>query len=266
MANYLKKQKNFWDSHNTGKDKLDRVVSMGLNPHMNQYFDKVHKSTIKKFVKFHKDMRVLDIGCGNGRLANWVAPFVGEVVGIDISERMINEAREICTYDNTEFYNKTIDELGEDTNNYFDLALCIGVLKYVEDDGDLEDMIEGVSAKLRSNGKVIVIDSTNVIDNRNAVVEDNSMISVFRPSTAYITLFEKNNFKLIKTMSTRLEWSIYNRYISRYERYLGSIMKKIRLYDAGFIVITKLMFVTDLLFRERLNGHENFFVFTKKGE
>lgn len=37
--------------------------------------------------------RVLDVGCGMGRLLNWVAPHCAEAVGIDISREMIRKAR-----------------------------------------------------------------------------------------------------------------------------------------------------------------------------
>lgn len=41
-------------------------------------------------------MRVLDIGCGAGRLAEGLAARFGEVWGLDISERMLGEARQRC--------------------------------------------------------------------------------------------------------------------------------------------------------------------------
>ena len=40
------------------------------------------------------DERALDVGCGAGALAYALAPLVGEVVGIDASEELVNVARE----------------------------------------------------------------------------------------------------------------------------------------------------------------------------
>ncbi|MCQ5091510.1 class I SAM-dependent methyltransferase [Slackia exigua] len=51
-------------------------------------------------VEFTPDMRVLDIGCGSGIYGLALASRVGEVVGIDISPKMIEAAREkACALD-----------------------------------------------------------------------------------------------------------------------------------------------------------------------
>lgn len=42
--------------------------------------------------------RVLDFGCGAGRLANALAPHVREVVGVDIAQSMVDEANRINRY------------------------------------------------------------------------------------------------------------------------------------------------------------------------
>ena len=44
----------------------------------------------------HGDERVLDSGCGAGALAFALAPFVGSVVGVDLSESLVAAGRELA--------------------------------------------------------------------------------------------------------------------------------------------------------------------------
>src|SRR5689334_4850005 len=43
-----------------------------------------------------KQMRVLEIGCGAGRVTRALAEFFGEVWGVDISGEMVRQARQTC--------------------------------------------------------------------------------------------------------------------------------------------------------------------------
>ena len=40
-----------------------------------------------------KDMKVLEIGCGAGRITRALAGFFGEVYAVDISQEMVRQAR-----------------------------------------------------------------------------------------------------------------------------------------------------------------------------
>jgi SAM-dependent methyltransferase len=53
---------------------------------------KLHPPEAVALVRYRDDIehcRVLDLGCGAGRLANYFRPLVGEYVGLDISERRV---------------------------------------------------------------------------------------------------------------------------------------------------------------------------------
>ena len=52
-----------------------------------------------------KTLRVLEIGCGAGRMTKHLATVFGEVVGVDVSGEMIRQARErLATVGNAQFY------------------------------------------------------------------------------------------------------------------------------------------------------------------
>jgi SAM-dependent methyltransferase len=78
-------------------------------------------------------MRVLDAGCGSGRYAEWLLDSGAEVVGLDVSPRMLRQARkrvgkraELHLAD----LGKPLDLL---ESRSFDLVLAPLVLDYVED-------------------------------------------------------------------------------------------------------------------------------------
>ncbi len=59
------------------------------NPGLVKVVDKVISSS-----KLEEDSTVLDLGCGSGQLAIKIAPFVGKVIAVDISQNMINLLKE----------------------------------------------------------------------------------------------------------------------------------------------------------------------------
>jgi predicted TPR repeat methyltransferase len=44
-------------------------------------------------------LQVLDAGCGTGRAARWLRPFAARLVGVDLSEKMIEKARTCGLFD-----------------------------------------------------------------------------------------------------------------------------------------------------------------------
>jgi len=76
-----------------------------------------------KIEGLNKDTIFLDIGCGIGRIAKWVAPLVKEYYGVDFSTEMIKKANEI--YQNaderTDFFSPP--NVYFNVNNGIDLSL-----------------------------------------------------------------------------------------------------------------------------------------------
>lgn len=82
--------------------------------------------------EFFKDKKVLDAGCGNGRLTRWASRFgAREVVGIDFGKSV-----EVAHYNTRETHNTTIiqaDIRHLPFNEEFDYAYSIGVLHHLPD-------------------------------------------------------------------------------------------------------------------------------------
>jgi len=74
------------------------------NDRLDQFFSEGHTYAIKLFEIIRKHMdpsffptRVLDFGCGVGRIAIPLSMIADKVVGMDISDTMLTEARKNCT-------------------------------------------------------------------------------------------------------------------------------------------------------------------------
>ncbi|MDA9981484.1 methyltransferase domain-containing protein [Gammaproteobacteria bacterium] len=73
--------------------------------------------------------RVLDFGCGVGRLTFAMAPYAASVVGVDISEGQLKEARKNCTYGNVDFIQSS-DDLTKLDMDIFDGIISLLTLQH----------------------------------------------------------------------------------------------------------------------------------------
>ena len=79
----------------------------------------------KKLIKFSKNDKVLDIGCGTGILTKKIAKMVKNVIGLDISEKMIKYAEKVP---NIEYIVEDARTLSFD-NDSFDKVVSFTVIQ-----------------------------------------------------------------------------------------------------------------------------------------
>src|SRR6516162_4977443 len=114
-----------------------RAVISSDSDQVNYYFDKTTKRMLDRSLQL-KHRRVLDLGCGIGRLSVWMARKAEHVIGVDISEEMTRVARNIAASEGLcnvtfEVYDGTTLLYGDTS---FDVVVCTGVLKYILDEED----------------------------------------------------------------------------------------------------------------------------------
>jgi predicted TPR repeat methyltransferase len=102
---------------------------------------------VRQAIGSDRKLDVLDIGCGTGRAAEVFAPIIRSIVGIDISQKMIEKSRQRNLY--AELICGDIKPAMEMLDRTFDLAIALDVLIYI---GDAAQTIHLVSQALRAEG------------------------------------------------------------------------------------------------------------------
>ncbi|MCK9151403.1 class I SAM-dependent methyltransferase [Methanobacterium alcaliphilum] len=112
---------------------------------------------IEKELNYNKNAKILDIGCGTGRHSIELTKRGYSVVGMDLSESMLNKARE-----NAENEGLKLDLRQADARNLlfeeeFDLVImiCEGGFSLMETDEMNFQILENAAKALKKNGKLI---------------------------------------------------------------------------------------------------------------
>lgn len=100
---------------------------------------------------------VLDIGCGTGMVGEVLRPHAARLVGVDLSESMLQKAREKSCYD--ALYRADITAFLEKQEERFDLIACMDVLIYF---GRLDGLMGLIRQALKPNA--LLMFSTEKLD------------------------------------------------------------------------------------------------------
>ena len=104
------------------------------------------------------DWRVLDIGTGTGHTALAFAPHVREVIGLDLTEEMLREARKLAqkrNIDNVTFQSADVHRLPRELDESFDLVTCRRAAHHFS---DIERALAEMSRTLRPGGMLLIDD------------------------------------------------------------------------------------------------------------
>jgi len=101
-----------------------------------------------------KGSRVLSLGCGIGDTELLLAPYVAEVVGVDLSPAAVRQAR--ADAERHSIANARFEE-GSDAEGQFDLIMAIFFLLHLADD-DLADLPRHVHRRLAPGGTFYSLD------------------------------------------------------------------------------------------------------------
>jgi SAM-dependent methyltransferase len=104
ITRHLSRMRRDWDKR--AKENARHYVVTGQQQWTDQEFYESGRITLEEEIlndlvnicqgRDPKDMRVLEIGCGAGRVTRAFAGFFGEVWAVDISSEMVRQAREAC--------------------------------------------------------------------------------------------------------------------------------------------------------------------------
>ena len=112
---------------------------------------------IEEEINHDKDVEILDVGCGTGRHAIELAKRGYSVTGVDLSESMINKAREKAEMADVEVNFEKADARNLPFSNQFDLVImiCEGAFCLMETDEMNFQILENAARSLKKEGKFI---------------------------------------------------------------------------------------------------------------
>lgn len=186
--------KDFWNNRSElAQDDLLRSV---LDPSdirglKNAYIDLCFKYYLELFLNPAKQDRVLEIGCGYGRLTEYIAPYVSSIVGVDLAENFIKIAAARSQFENVQYY--TAEQFSE-IESEFDSAFMVGVAMFVENDKDLTDLLKSYCRHI--NGKFILIEQVADVPYKQYI--DEKFYAKYRSHDEIVNVFESAGFDLVR--------------------------------------------------------------------
>ena len=134
---------------------LRSVLFKGLPEVVNEHLHNWHKNLVLDRIKAKEDLRILDAGCGYGRLS---IPIIEKFPNVDIKGMDISENYVSLYRDNTgRFAFVGAVENMPDLLELFDYIICVTVLMYL-DDKKLEKATSKLLFHLKRGGELIVIE------------------------------------------------------------------------------------------------------------
>lgn len=117
--------------------------------------------SLLSFVPRRRYRRVLDLGCGIGEMTRRLAPHVDEILGLDISDLAVEQARRRSANLPNAFYKQgDVLALDQSIDGQFDLVVLADTLYYLSplDDAVLKRVRESVAALLAPGGILLLAD------------------------------------------------------------------------------------------------------------
>lgn len=110
---------------------------------------KSRRNLVKELLPKRKSLKILDIGCGTGKLMEELQPY-GQIYGIDASSQAVS----FCRRRHLQRVYQTVFPHHRHLNhNRFDVIICLDVLEHIKDDGLA---IRTINQLLRPHGKLIL--------------------------------------------------------------------------------------------------------------
>ncbi|NWG04532.1 MAG: methyltransferase domain-containing protein [Syntrophaceae bacterium] len=134
---------------------LKGVLFKGAPDVVNEHFHDWHKKIVLEFVEGTGELRILDVGCGYGRLSIPIIEKVPnvDITGIDISENYVRLYKENTSHS---AFVVGVEDLPPDFGT-FDYILCVTVLMYLDDE-NLKKAVFNLLSHLKPKGKLILIE------------------------------------------------------------------------------------------------------------
>lgn len=123
----------------------------------NQYIDSIHRSALAEWGNIGREDRVLDFGCGRGRITRWLASQARSVCGLDLVWEMLSVARQTHNLANVSW---VVGEGGALpwSAATFDKVLTVYVLQHILNQEVLAAVLAEFARVLTPGGRVVLLE------------------------------------------------------------------------------------------------------------
>jgi 2-polyprenyl-3-methyl-5-hydroxy-6-metoxy-1,4-benzoquinol methylase len=134
---------------------LRGVLFKGLPDVLNEHFHRWHEKLVLRWIEEKQDLRILDVGCGYGRLST---PIINRFPGVDIAGLDISENYVRLYKKNTHHpaFVGALEDIPAELGT-FDHILCVTVLMYLPEQ-KLSQAASSLLLHLKPDGKLILIE------------------------------------------------------------------------------------------------------------
>lgn len=166
---------------------LAAVCSFGMPEYHNQYIHWQQAHALQPWLEMPAGARVLEIGCGVGRWTRRLARTGANVVGFDLSARMIADARRRAEADgvaaNCRFFVSDVADFSIDRT--FDRILGVTVLQHILDEQRFASAVRNIARHLAPGGRALLLEAAPT----RRTPRCDTAIFVARPDQAYLDVF-----------------------------------------------------------------------------
>lgn len=130
-------------------------IGSGYNQEIFDVYAEDRNGRLKKYLKKYanKDHLALDFGCGTGKALPYLAPGFKRVLGLDISEALLRQARQL-PYENTTFLRMDIAKPGKLPRADFAFCCNVAILPDMEKN---RGIIKNIQRTLKDGASAIVV-------------------------------------------------------------------------------------------------------------
>lgn len=216
--------KEFFDKNVSINKRSLKSVNLQSDENLSIARDLAEKNILLKMLDLSGSEKVLDIGCGFGRIADVLQDKVFRYLGLDFCEELIKIAQDkFKDNNNVAFQVMSATQIEEQlllSKPPFDIIIVAGLMVYINDD-ECKNLIKKISTLLSKNSKIYIKESISVIENRLTLKDfysqdlESNYSSIYRTEKEYIDIFSillEEGFEIIKTnlitkdnLSNRLE-------------------------------------------------------------
>lgn len=143
------------------EETISRATSAYIKNHFDSFSETFEKTLqnisyrVPELIKnelegYSSNLRILDAGCGTGICAEILKPYAATLIGVDLSEKMIEKARQKKLYD--ELVPADLIFYLNEKKSAFDLCVLADVACYF---GDLTELFAEVYASLTPKGRML---------------------------------------------------------------------------------------------------------------